>query len=412
MKKLFPILLLLSLVVSCNDGEDEVQLAPATQEILANGLYVPSDGLDTTVVFPLSGKKDAVAVNYDIDNPQWYTITEESSSRNLNIHVKCQPSTTNLTERVAKVYVTIGGKTYEMSIRQAPHAQAYADTTVYYMPNDGGELTIPIHANTTFNADIAFQIVGYGDSTKAVKPDWLRIKGNTKGLRTDKNNVYSLQLEGKINTGLGRVASVCIDGDSLSHEGYWLRIQQEPRQLNAKETIEGSGLVPAIDVLLGHDKANLSRVKSLTVNRYLAIYDLDYLSGLYNSTLDTLNLSGSYILKESSTLGLSIKSRQFFKNNLTKIALPKNVEVIYDEAFAMSPNLKEIVIPASAKLQYVGTNAFYGLEDCGIHVGWTTPPTLNNSFYAKGLTLYVPKGSADQYKASKYWNQFDKIVEE
>lgn len=411
MKKLLPLLMLLAFVASCKDSEDEVQFAPATQEILANGLLVPSEGIDTTVVFPLAGKS-AVAVNYDADNPEWYTITGESLSGRLNLHVKCQPSTTDLTERVKKVYVTIDGKTYEMSIRQAPRAQAYADTTVYYMPNDGGELTIPIHANTTFNAEIARQVVGYGDSAKAVKVSWVRIKGDTKGLRADKDNVYNLQFEGKINTGLGRRASVCIDGDSLSHDGYWIRIQQEPRQLNAKETIEGKGLVSAIDVLLGHDKANLSRVKSLTVSRYLAVYDLDYLSGMYNYTLDTLDLSGSDILKESGTVGLAIKSRQFFKSNLTKIALPKNVEAIGDEAFALSPNLKEIVIPSSANLQSVGTNAFYGLDGCAIHVGWATPPVLDGTFYAKGLTLYVPRGTADAYKASKYWNQFDRIVEE
>lgn len=410
MKKLLPFIMLLALVSSCKDSEDEVQFTPATQEILANGLNVPCEGADTTVVFPMSSKSK-VAVNYNYNDPQWYTISEDASSGNLMIHVKCQPSMTDLAERVMKVYVTIDDKTYEMSVRQAPRAQAYADTTVYYMPNDGGEMTIPIHANTTFNAEIAFQIVGYGDSTKAVKPDWLQIKGNTKGLRADKNNVYNLQFEGKINTGLGRSASVCIDGDSLSPE-YWIRIRQEPRQLNAKETIESEGLAPAIDVLLGHDKANLARVKSLTVNRYVASYDLDYLSDMYNSTLDTLDLSGSYILKESSTFGLSIKSRQFFKNNLTKIALPKNVEIINDEAFALSPNLKEIVIPASANLQWIGTNAFYGLNGCAIHVGWTTPPVLEDTFYAKGMTLYVPKGTADAYKASKYWNGFDNIVEE
>lgn len=411
MKKLFPILFFLAFVVSCNDSEDEVQLAPATQEILANGLNVPSDGIDTTIVFPLSSKSKA-SVNYQAEDSNWYTITSESSSGSLNIHVKCLPSTTDLTERVKKVYVTIGDKTYEMSIRQAPRAQAYADTTVYYIPNDGGEMTIPIHANTTFNAEIARQIVGYGDSAKAVKVSWLQIKGDTKGLRADKDNVCNLTLEGKLNTGLGRSASICIDGESLSTDGYWIRIYQEPRQLNAKETIEGNGLVSAIEVLLGHDKANLSRVKSLTISRYLAVYDLDYLSGMYNSTLDTLDLSGSNILKESSTFGLTIKSRQFFRNNLTKIALPKNVENIGDEAFAMSPNLKDIVIPSSANLHSIGTNAFYGLDRCALHVGWTTPPVLDGTFYAKGMTLYVPKGSAAQYKASKCWNQFDEIVEE
>jgi hypothetical protein len=56
--------------------------------------------------------------------------------------------------------------------------------------------------------------------------------------------------------------------------------------------------------------------------------------------------------------------------------------------------------------------ALVGLHAKEIHVEWTTPPILKAGFVSEGCNLYVPKGCVDKYKASKFWQDCDRILEE
>ncbi len=47
-----------------------------------------------------------------------------------------------------------------------------------------------------------------------------------------------------------------------------------------------------------------------------------------------------------------------------------------------------------------------------IHVRWSEPPVLTRYGGGKAVTLYVPRGSGDAYRAATGWNRAKEIIEE
>ena len=209
MKKIILAVLPVFLVVSCKDSVDEPNVNPITQEILTNGLNISANGADTTVVFPLLGDCK-VDVSYLDDEKQWCSANETSEGNESKLNIKCQPSSTSLIQRQARVMLSSANKSYELIIRQAPLAQAYADNTVYYMPSDGGTLTIPIHANTIFRVDKDMYVTGSGNNTRRVDTSWLGVKNEHEKVKADADNIYKLEVNAQLNTGLGRNAFLSI----------------------------------------------------------------------------------------------------------------------------------------------------------------------------------------------------------
>lgn len=120
--------------------------------------------------------------------------------------------------------------------------------------------------------------------------------------------------------------------------------------------------------------------------------------------------------------------------NIEMITIPSTVTWIGARAFANSSSIKNIVIPKDSQLASLGAEAFntgsvieslfipssvsdlspdalVGMQAKELHIGLTTPPTMNGTAYSD-CTLYVPKGCADKYRAADYWKDYNNIVEE
>ncbi len=123
------------------------------------------------------------------------------------------------------------------------------------------------------------------------------------------------------------------------------------------------------------------------------------------SSLTTITLPSS--LTEISTWAFQSCS------SLTTITLPSSVTRIHTAAFIGCSSLTSITLPSS--LTEIRGNAFMR---CGnltsVYCLAETPPVLLPSFESTTLkdgTLYVPKGTKNNYQDSDYWGEFEKIEE-
>jgi hypothetical protein len=454
------------LFCSCSSTIDDkgISLTPTTEQILAKGLDIPADGVDTTLEFPLGRNTNLADIYYSDKDENWCRVKCDSSVENHAFFVSLlfQPSQ-DLLVRKSVLSVTSGSNIYHINIRQKAAKQAYAEDSCYIFPSTGGDFTVRIKSNTNFTPDYVWRLVGYGDTTRVRLVDWLSADEIGYKVCPSSDSEATLHFQVNLNTGLGRTASVYLVADSSKNTTDF-EIRQEPRSLKADETYTASFYeYDPLEVIFGRDKENLSHLRHLTINGYMTCPDVSYLADLVNGKngirpLDSLDLSNSYFEKRMKDLYKCIPERLFFGSpchqvkipgntvfinkeafaccsQLTSFTIPASVKGIEGRAFALCGQLKEIVIPKGSALTEIGDEAFntgteleriylpatinyisrkglVGLHAREIHVGWTAPPVLANGFVTKGCTLYVPKGCVEKYRNAQVWGQCDQILEE
>lgn len=126
---------------------------------------------------------------------------------------------------------------------------------------------------------------------------------------------------------------------------------------------------------------------------------------------------------ESITIPNSVTSigmQAFYKClQLKTITLPNGLESIEEDAFS-GCDITTITIPRSVK--HFRSDAFVGCQLKSMKVEWKHPikydagPDVIDGgmapkWYPDSCTLYVPKGTAKEYRKAKGWNEFKEIVE-
>lgn len=131
---------------------------------------------------------------------------------------------------------------------------------------------------------------------------------------------------------------------------------------------------------------------------------IDYRSFTHCSSLTSIHIP------EGVT---EIKSDAFYDcPKLASVNLPQSLTYIGDTSFESCTSLTTIRIPK--KTEYVGFNSFGNcINLSSVYCCPTLPP--KGSYYMfnnthKDLTIYVPKGSSDEYMAKDYWKDYN-IVE-
>lgn len=442
-------------ISSCKENEEET-INPATEKILADGLNIGPDGVDTVVVF-LKDSGLGVDINYSSGSGKWCSATEctDSVSGADGIRIQCAPSDTSLFSREALVNISSLRGNYIIKVNQDPYKLAYFKDSIVYVKNTGGSFVVPVKANTSFTINKTMFVTGSGDNTKPVDTSWM---GSIyKVVTCNEGQTFEFPFIAQLNTGLGRRAFLDISGDSFHNKKSIVEVRQEPRTLNASETIEFGMFSERLNVLLGKEEENLTRLRSLSLVGFAAPQDVEYAAKISRLSLDTLTMSacdfssydqecnidsrlffGSHLSSISLPKGIKTINYEAFADckNLKTVVLPASVERIGNEAFACSSKIEEIVIPTDSKLRYIGdeafntggtmnrlfipntaylsSNALKGLRVNNLHIALATPPILNPDTEAdrSKSTLYVPKGSKEKYMSAIYWKNFGKIVEE
>ena len=111
----------------------------------------------------------------------------------------------------------------------------------------------------------------------------------------------------------------------------------------------------------------------------------------------------------------SIKEAVFMDcTSLKSVTIPNSVKTIGNNAFSGCTGLTSIEIPSS--VTSIGSGAFSLCNLESMHIQSKTPPqtSIEGSFQLRidYITLYVPVGSADAYKAATPWKYFKEIIEE
>lgn len=448
-------------VSSCKESEESTPMSPTTEEILAGGLNIGPDGTDTTVVFPKTSNY-SIGVKYTSGVSKWCAVSEstETDANQSVVRITCTPSDTSLFAREAMVTLSSSDDNYVIKVAQSPYKLAFFNDSICYVDNAGGEFTVSVRANTSFDIDKGHYIyvIDSAGNTRQVNTSWVNIKGQYGKQNCNSGNIFQFPFTAQLNTGLGRRAFFVVSGDSLHNDYSEIEVRQEPCTLNRHEDLDFSTSPhERAEVWLGKNEQNLSRLECLTTKGFLVPNDLRYFAKIGKLNLDSLDMS------ESTCGGINydcdITNRMFFGSHLVKILLPNGVKAIYDEAFAncanlkmvtlsssverigarafaTSPNIGDVVIPTDSKLTYIGdeafntggtltslyvpqsTNlsedAFKGLRVKELHMAISTPPVQNsdNDVDRSNCVLYVPKGSKDKYSTATYWKDFGKIVEE
>lgn len=138
-------------VSSCKDSEEEEPMNPVTEQILATGLNVGADGVDTTVVFP---KSDAygVDINFASGSGKWMSAKEctDAVTGAQGIRIQCAPSDTSLFAREATVNISSPRGNYVVKVNQKPYKLAYFTDSIIYVKNTGGSVVLRVKANSPF----------------------------------------------------------------------------------------------------------------------------------------------------------------------------------------------------------------------------------------------------------------------
>ena len=125
-------------------------------------------------------------------------------------------------------------------------------------------------------------------------------------------------------------------------------------------------------------------------------------------------------LSEIDFNGMQAYNTGIFSYNpmIEKIVFPRKVYSIYGRAFSNLESLKAVILPAETDIQ-IGASAFRGCTHLKqIYATGVTPlkthenePLGANNLDYSEITLYVPVGSIDAYKADPVWNVYGTIVE-
>lgn len=105
----------------------------------------------------------------------------------------------------------------------------------------------------------------------------------------------------------------------------------------------------------------------------------------------------------------------FYNNHeLTNIVIPEGVTEVGHAAFYGCTYLKEMTLPST--MQTIADNAFSQCQKVSkITVNAMIPPVVEPKTFEdidRNIPLYVPAGTASQYKQADYWCEFFNVIEQ
>lgn len=159
---------------------------------------------------------------------------------------------------------------------------------------------------------------------------------------------------------------------------------------------------------------NCYNLTSVTLGNGIKKIDLSAFWGCYISTIHISDLAAWCNVSFDGGNPFGYTYHLYLKETeITDLVIPNSVKSIGSYVFSGCEGLTSVTIPNS--VTSIAEGAFYWCSNLkSITCMAVTPPTCG--FYVfvdvdKNIPLYVPEGTADDYRAAKGWSDFNNIVE-
>ena len=180
------------------------------------------------------------------------------------------------------------------------------------------------------------------------------------------------------------------------------------------ELIEGipTSIIPDGVVKIGYD-AFSGKTPLKSVNIPSSVEFINEFAFYSNDSLRSITFSEPSALKAIGSMSFA------YNKQLEELLFPDGLDSITNYAAQSCPLLKRVVLPSTVK--YIGAGCFSYCNEIHAFYSKIKEPTevvyggTNGNSIASNVlqnaTLYVPKGSADKYRAIADWQVFPNIVE-
>ena len=348
-------------------------------------------------------------------------------------------SSSGLREIVIPASVTSIGKNAFASCDKLNTIEVEANNAVYYTP-DGCNAIITINDN---------KLIAGCSGTQNI-PNNIRAIGDNAFYGS---KLTSISLPQSVTTigdyaffGCSSLLSVDMSDkvESIGESAFGLCSKLKDIQLSSvllsigRSAFSSSGLtsivIPKSVILVGKSAfSNCDNLKTMQIeagNTYYA--SPNNCNAIIQGDVLVAGCTGTKIIPDNVTI---IGENAFYGSGITDIELPSavttieerafygcrslasvnlsNVKYLDEYAFCFCSSLSSIAIPASTKS--IGRSAFSHCSKLNTVVSYLQNPFVISDDVFDGLydaaTLYVPNGTAEKYKSTAGWNQFNIIVE-
>ena len=160
------------------------------------------------------------------------------------------------------------------------------------------------------------------------------------------------------------------------------------------------------NLVIGESLSNIGEIFSKIIGQPFSCKNLESITvNEFNKNFDSRNNCNAIIETETNTLRVGSQNT----------IIPSSVTSIGDMAFYYCSGLESIKIPSS--VTSIGSYAFYPCYSLkSVYTDILRPEKVELSDaafnYYKGVSLHVPRGTAERYRAADGWRNFHKIVED
>ena len=219
-----------------------------------------------------------------------------------------------------------------------------------------------------------------------------------------------------------KLESLTINGGNMSHRFGWDFINRNRKSLKhidfgATESIAEEAFTNYYNLESLVLPSQLETVPYMAVAECVKLKSISIpatVTAIEDRAFENCRMLSSVTFAKNGAL-TRIGNWAFYNNHeLTNLVIPEGVTEVGHAAFYGCTYLKEMTLPST--MQTIADNAFSQCQKVGkITVNATTPPVVEPKTFEdidRNIPLYVPAGTASQYKQADYWCEFFNVIEQ
>ena len=219
-----------------------------------------------------------------------------------------------------------------------------------------------------------------------------------------------------------KLEALTINGGNMDHRFGWDFINRNRKSLKhidfaATESIEEEAFTNYYNLESLVLPSHLETVPYMAVAECVKLKSISIpatVTEIEDRAFENCRMLSSVIFAKNGAL-TRIGNWAFYNNHeLTNLVIPEGVAEVGHAAFYGCTYLKEMTLPST--MQTIADNAFSQCQKVSkITVNAMIPPVVEPKTFEdidRNIPLYVPAGTASQYKQADYWCEFFNVIEQ